>query len=189
MHKLGHCLFIACFILCTRAIILLGHYTCAPYSHDMRTYVCTCPSRLAGPSDGGGERGIFKQKGQGQARWAFRAWGSGGDGIYRMHTWRAVRDSERTAYLSTWQRLKQASCLTNSCTSHMLTVSNHIPLHVHAVFCHNNYFVFPFGARHDAHIPRYFHLYTTCALIAVVQFLINPQRACAEGLQYILYLL
>ena len=24
-----------------------------------------------GPSDGGGERGIFKHKGQGQARWAF----------------------------------------------------------------------------------------------------------------------
>ena len=90
----------------------------------------------AGPSDGGGERGIFKRsKGQGQARWAFRAWGSGGDGIYRRHTQRAVRDSERTAYLSTWQRLKQASCLTNSCTSHMLTVfitSNQIPLHVHA---------------------------------------------------------
>ena len=58
----------------------------------------------AGPSDGGGERGIFKHKGQGQARWAFRAWGSGGDGIYRTHTRRAVRDSERTAYLSTWHR-------------------------------------------------------------------------------------
>ena len=27
----------------------------------------------AGPSDGGGESGIFKHKGQGQARWAFRA--------------------------------------------------------------------------------------------------------------------
>ena len=37
----------------------------------------------AGPSGGGGgERGIFKHRGQGQARWAFRAWGSGGDGIY-----------------------------------------------------------------------------------------------------------
>ena len=31
----------------------------------------------AGPSGGGGgERGIFKHRGQGQARWAFRAWGS-----------------------------------------------------------------------------------------------------------------
>ena len=40
----------------------------------------------AGPSGGGGgERGIFKHRGQGQARWAFRAWGSGGDGIYRAH--------------------------------------------------------------------------------------------------------
>ena len=40
-----------------------------------------------GPSGGeGGERGIFKHRGQGQARWAFRAWGSGGDGIYRTHT-------------------------------------------------------------------------------------------------------
>ena len=46
----------------------------------------------AGPSDGGGERGIFKHKGQGQERWAFRAWRSGGDGIYRTHTRRAVRD-------------------------------------------------------------------------------------------------
>ena len=47
----------------------------------------------AGPSGGGGERGIFKHRGQGQARWAFRAWGSGGDGIYRAHTGtqRAVR--------------------------------------------------------------------------------------------------
>ena len=97
----------------------------------------------AGISGGGGERVIFKHKGQGQACWAFRAWRSGGDGIYRTHTRRAVRDLERTAYLSTWQRLKQASCLTNSCTSHMLTVfitSNQIPLHVHAVFCHNNYY-------------------------------------------------
>ena len=41
----------------------------------------------AGPSGGGGgERGVFKHRGQGQARWAFRAWGSGGDGIYRTHT-------------------------------------------------------------------------------------------------------
>ena len=54
----------------------------------------------AGPSGGGGgERGIFKHRGQGQARWAFRAWGSGGDGIYRAHTQRAA---------------KQESCLTNS---------------------------------------------------------------------------
>ena len=48
----------------------------------------------AGPSGGGGgERGIFKHRGQGQARWAFRALGSGGDGIYRAHsgTQRAVR--------------------------------------------------------------------------------------------------
>ena len=46
----------------------------------------------AGPSGGGrGERGIFKHRGQGQARWAFRAWGSGGDGVYRAHTQPAVR--------------------------------------------------------------------------------------------------
>ena len=50
----------------------------------------------AGPSGGGGgERGIFKYRGQGQARWAFRAWGSGGDGIYRAHTQRAVRERGR----------------------------------------------------------------------------------------------
>ena len=42
----------------------------------------------AGPSGGGGrERDIFKHRGQGQARWAFRAWGSG-----RAHTQRAVRE-------------------------------------------------------------------------------------------------
>ena len=49
----------------------------------------------AGPSGGGGERGIFKHRGRGQARWAFRAWGSGGDGIYRAHTQRAVRERGR----------------------------------------------------------------------------------------------
>ena len=50
----------------------------------------------AGPSGGGGgERGIFKHRGQSQARWAFRAWGSGGDGIYRAHTQRAVRERGR----------------------------------------------------------------------------------------------
>ena len=109
----------------------------------------------AGPSDGRGERGMFKHKGQGQARWAFRAWGSGGDGIYRTHTQRAVRDSGRMAYLSTWQRLKQASCRTNSCTSHMLTVFitfNKIPLHVHAVFCHNNYYNYCFPLH--VHLAR-----------------------------------
>ena len=67
----------------------------------------------AGPSGGGGggERGIFKHRGQGQARWAFRAWGSGGDGIYRAYA--ASHSRERTAHLSTWQRPKQDSCLTN----------------------------------------------------------------------------
>ena len=49
----------------------------------------------AGPSGGGGERGIFKHRGQGQARWAFRAWGSGGDGIYREHRQRAVPERGR----------------------------------------------------------------------------------------------
>ena len=50
----------------------------------------------AGPSGGGGgEHGIFKHRGQGQARWAFRAWGSGGDGIYHVHTQRAVRERGR----------------------------------------------------------------------------------------------
>ena len=47
----------------------------------------------AGPSGGGGgERGIFKHRDQGQARWA---WGSGGEGIYRAHTQRAVRERGR----------------------------------------------------------------------------------------------
>ena len=50
----------------------------------------------AGPSGGGGgERGIFTHRGQGQARWAFRAWGSGGDGLYRAHTQRVVRERGR----------------------------------------------------------------------------------------------
>ena len=38
---------------------------------------------------------LFKHRGLGQARWAFRAWGSGGDGIYRAHTQRAVRERGR----------------------------------------------------------------------------------------------
>ena len=33
---------------------------------------------VAGPSGGeGGERGILNHRGQGQAHWTFRAWGSG----------------------------------------------------------------------------------------------------------------
>ena len=98
----------------------------------------------AGPSGGGGgEHDIFKHRGQGQARWAFRAWGSGGDGIYRAHTQRAVRErNDRSKFY---------------CTSHMLTVfitSNQIPLHAHAVFCHNIIItctLYTSGARHDAH--------------------------------------
>ena len=51
----------------------------------------------AGPSGGGGgERGIFKHRGQGQARWAFRAWGSGGHGIYRAR----LGDLEVTEYIA-----------------------------------------------------------------------------------------
>ena len=67
----------------------------------------------AGPfGGGGGERGISKHRGQGQARWVFRAWRSGGYGIYRAHTGtqRAVRERGRR----TWQRPKQDSWLTNS---------------------------------------------------------------------------
>ena len=63
----------------------------------------TAPGRAKGLEEngagssggGGGERGIFKHRGRGQARWAFRAWGSGGDGIYRAHTQRAVRQRGR----------------------------------------------------------------------------------------------
>ena len=66
----------------------------------------TAPGRAKGleengagpPGGGGGERGIFKHSGQGQARWVFRAWGSGGDGIYRAHTQRAVRERVRRIY-------------------------------------------------------------------------------------------
>ena len=63
----------------------------------------------AGPSGGGGgERGIFKHRGQGQARWAFRAWGSGGDGIYRAHTQRAPRPFEREAGASVHLAMTEA---------------------------------------------------------------------------------
>ena len=63
----------------------------------------TAPGRAKGLEEngagrsggGGGERGIFKHRGQGQASWAFRAWGSGGDGIYRAYTQRAVRERGR----------------------------------------------------------------------------------------------
>ena len=49
----------------------------------------------SGASGGGGEECcIFKHRGQGQAPWAFRAWGSGGDGIY-PGTQRAVRERGR----------------------------------------------------------------------------------------------
>ena len=41
-------------------------------------------------SGGGGERGILNHRGRGQARWAFRAWESGGDGIYCTHMLQAV---------------------------------------------------------------------------------------------------
>ena len=69
----------------------------------LRNSECHAPGRAkgleengAGPSGGGGgERCIFNHRGQGQARWAFRAWGSGGDGIYRAHTQRAVRERGR----------------------------------------------------------------------------------------------
>ena len=56
----------------------------------------------AGPSGGGGgERGIFKHRGQGQARWAFRAWGSGGDGIYRTHMlWPFEREDGASVHLA-----------------------------------------------------------------------------------------
>ena len=55
----------------------------------------------AGPSSGGGgERGIFKHRGQGQARWAFRAWGSGGDRIYRAHT-KFEREDGASVHLAT----------------------------------------------------------------------------------------
>ena len=42
----------------------------------------------AGPSGGGG--GIFNHKVRGQARWAFRAWRSGGNVINRTHKPRTV---------------------------------------------------------------------------------------------------
>ena len=48
----------------------------------------------------GGERSIFKHRGQDQARWAFRACGYGGDGKYRTHTQRC-RSRERTAHQAT----------------------------------------------------------------------------------------
>ena len=41
---------------------------------------------------------VFSNIGQGQARWAFRAWRSGGDGIYRTHTQRAIRERGRRFY-------------------------------------------------------------------------------------------
>ena len=57
----------------------------------------------AGPSGGGGgERGIFKHSGQGQARWAFRAWRCRGDGIYCTHRQRAVeREDGASVHLAT----------------------------------------------------------------------------------------
>ena len=119
----------------------------------------TAPGRAkqggAGPSGGGGgERGIFKHRGQGQAHWAFRAWGSGGDGIYRVYA--AGRSKERTAHLSTWQRPKQDSCLTNSFIVPLtcyLYLSHLIKSLYMFMLCFANYMyiVYISGARHDAH--------------------------------------
>ena len=72
-------------------------------SRGVRRGSRTAPGRAKGLEEngagssggGGGERGIFKHRGQGQARWAFRAWGSGGDGVYRAHTQPAVRERGR----------------------------------------------------------------------------------------------
>ena len=67
----------------------------------------------AGPSGGGGgERGICKH-------WSgSSALGLQGLGIWRSRNisraYAAGRSRERTAHLSTWQRPKQDSCLTNS---------------------------------------------------------------------------
>ena len=74
-----------------------------PSDRGVRRGPRTAPGRAkgleengAGPSGGGGgERGIFKHRGQGQAHWAFRAWGSGGDRIYRAYTQPAVRERGR----------------------------------------------------------------------------------------------
>ena len=58
----------------------------------------------AGPSGGGGEHAIFKRRGQGQAHWALRAWGSGGDGIYRTYTytqWAFEREGGASVHLAT----------------------------------------------------------------------------------------
>ena len=82
-------------------------HACGLRNLECHTYVCMCAKGAdrargsgialmdlegleengAGPSGrGGGERGIFNHRGRGQARWAFRAWGSGGEGIYHSHT-------------------------------------------------------------------------------------------------------
>ena len=58
----------------------------------------------AGPSGaGGGERSIFKHRGQGQARWAFRAWRSGSDGIYiaRIRSGPLEREDGASVHLAT----------------------------------------------------------------------------------------
>ena len=76
-----------------------------------RCSTCTAPgtSRAkgleengAGPSGGGGgERGIFKHRGQDQARWAFRAWESGGDGIYRIRSGPFEKEDGASVHLAT----------------------------------------------------------------------------------------
>ena len=56
----------------------------------------------AGPSGGGGgERGIFKHRGQDQARWAFRAWGSGGEYIARTRSGPFEREDGAPVHLAT----------------------------------------------------------------------------------------
>ena len=85
----------------------------------------------AGPSGGGCLHcGIFKHRGQGQAHWA--------------------------AHLSTWQRPKQDSCLTNSfivpltCYLYLSHLIKSLYMFM-LCFADYMYIVYISGARHDAH--------------------------------------
>ena len=78
---------------------------------------------------------------------AFRAWGSGGDGIIISLAYAAgrPRDDGTSVHLATTKSLKIHARLTApihcfivplTCMLTVFITSNHIPLHVHAIFCY-----------------------------------------------------
>ena len=99
--------------MCSSLLEMSRCHACGLRNSECHT--CACRTALdrardleetrAGPSGGGGgDRGSFKHRGRGQARWpGFRAWGSGGDGIIISLAYAAgrPRDDGTSVHLAT----------------------------------------------------------------------------------------